>query len=362
MTPSGGGFGGAYFNLSRCADPHLERYRKKEKEKNIDMFFAAKNRNHWDWKITRRADYPYRILNERHRNAGIWPAKIFKHKKECRPEYYASLVGTNSEGLVPALLGTKDGHMHTCDWAQKNTLVAGQTRSGKTCFLQSIVLSILYYGHPDYMRVVVLDTKAAAFKDLADTITVVDTHDAVDGFLAELVVELRRRIARTKVAGAPHDAKAANALAFKHQKPSLAMPYIMVIFDEFADYMQFCKEEARDESYGNIQTLASLGLGLGINLTFATQAPYREYIAGVVKNNFERRISFSLGDFYQEQLILGKQKTGRDESAPSLKCGEFYKREMGERVKYAAPYAGEIAMKNAAKNLRHWGFDFRTNF
>lgn len=242
---------------------------------------------------------------------------------------------------------------------QKNTLVAGQTRSGKTCFLQDVLISLMHFGHHDYLKIVVLDTKAAAFRDLKEVVNVVDTHKGVAAALASLVKLLRLRIQKTKLPNSPHDAKSANELAFRIQKKELAMPFVMVIFDEFADFMQRCKEEGDECSKNNIQTLASLGLGLGINLTFATQAPYKEYIAGVIKNNFERRISFSLGDFYQEQLILGKQKKGREESAPSLNCGEFYLREMGERVKYRAIYAGEFCMKNAARNLRHWGFDFR---
>jgi hypothetical protein len=146
------------------------------------------------------------------------------------------------------------------------------------------------------------------------------------------------------------------------------MPYVFVLIDEIADLQSKLKKidaDKAEELDSILQTLASTGLGLGISLTFATQAPYVEVIRGMIKNNFERRISFQLGDATCAQTILGKQPSQEMvEKLPDTK-GAFIHREGGYWKVYYSIYTGEKerdTFAQCSKTLRRWGFDFTPDF
>jgi DNA segregation ATPase FtsK/SpoIIIE-like protein len=218
----------------------------------------------------------------------------------------------------------------------------------------------MHFSHPEYCRVVIFDPKAAAFKDLQEVATVVSSHEGIAASLQVLVTELNKRIEFTSKLANPADAKECNAEAYKRRSKSLLMPYICVFFDEFADFIVFCKTKKDTQSLDAIARLASMGLGLGINLTFLTQAPYAEVIKGLIKNNLPFHVAFGLGEWAQEYIILGKKsKADSDDlDAPKLNTGEFLIIEQGKRVKHNAFLIGASAVKNAARNLKAGGFNF----
>ena len=313
-----------------------------------------------DWEIASFTDYKYRLFDEQDTNRGLMYSKTFWNESEAPPSLFNTIADGEPGEILPSILGkNEEGEIEFFDLVEKNTLVAGQTRSGKTNWLRGVIVSLLHFSHPEYSKVVILDPKAAAFKDFASICTFHTEYEGVIKCIKDLVTILRKRIRLTRRPGYPSDAKAANKVAYQIRKRRMVMPYITVVFDEFADFMAEARLNKQEDIITDIQKLASLGLGLGICLLFATQAPYKEYIKGVIKNNFERRISFNLGDIAQEQIILGKPKSDKQQSATSLKRGDFLIREGGDRRLYHALFVPDEALINAARNLKRGRYCYK---
>ena len=307
------------------------------------------------WGIGEYNNYHYQLFNEKAR-LELYHGKTFRNETEAPPELFKAIADTSPKGIIPRLKGIRNERMQFHDALTFNTLVAGQTQSGKTNWVKSAVISMLHFAHPEYLKVIIFDPKTAAFKALKKVINVVNNHDEITKWLQKLADNLQKRIELTGRKGWPSNAKECNAKAYKYRSPKYLMPYICVIFDEFADFMNHADEAAKK----NIDKLASLGLGLGINLTFLTQAPYAKYIEGFVKNNFEQRIAFNLGDRQQEQLVLGKKpQTDKQPNSRRLRRGEFLAREGGTRVLYRSILCTDQALDNAAKNLEERALSFR---
>jgi DNA segregation ATPase FtsK/SpoIIIE-like protein len=331
------------------------------------MYYPEKKGYH-NWDVSKRPTYKYLLFNERHRNAGIFSQKLFPHAGVCKPEYYHALTNATPEGTLPVMLGTRNGKTHVIDWLHYNTLVAGASRTGKTCFLQNILLSMMYWCSPEFLKVICIDTKGASYKGIRPIASVYTEAEPAFEALKKINNELQKRIAYTSLPGTSADAEVANEIAFSRQQRHLVMPYVLVLIDEVKDLQSKLGDIDKEKEYQlncMLQTLSSTGLGLGFSLTFATQSPYVEVVSGMIKNNFERRISFALGDATCAQTILGKRPEPHMVEELGGTKGDFIHREGGYWRKYNSVHMGEKNLDTFAqcsKTLKRWGFDFTPDF
>ncbi len=309
------------------------------------------------WAVGDHTPYRYKLFDEYSNLDGVSHSKTFRNEEEAPIELFNALADGAPQGALTYIKGIVDGEVRYGDAIECNVLAAGQTRSGKTNNAQVYILSLMHFAHPEYLKIVIFDPKTAAFKALSKVVNVVNDYNDIVSWLHKLVQILRNRIKLTGQKDYPSDAKKVNEYAYKYRRKSMVMPYICVVFDEFADFVQRAEKEDK-QAVDDLQTLASMGLGLGIQLKLLTQAPYARYINGFVKNNFEGRIAFNLGDYVQEQLVLGFRNNEMD-GATRLRQGEFLSREKGSRVKYTALYCGSAAAEKAANNLRANGFNYQ---
>ena len=78
------------------------------------------------------------------------------------------------------------------------------------------------------------------------------------------------------------------------------LPYIVLVFDEFAD----CIMTAGREVEQPIARLAQLARAIGIHLIIATQRPSVNIITGIIKANFPARIAFKVSSKIDSRTIL----------------------------------------------------------
>ena len=196
-------------------------------------------------------------------------------------------------------------------------LIAGQTGSGKSVMINTLLTSLLYRNSPSEMKLILVDPKQvemAPYEDMPHLLTPVITEpEKTISALKWAVNEMERRyklLAEEKI----RDIKSYNQkIASGRSKVSVtdedgneqrvedgAMPYIVIVIDELADLMMVA---ARDVE-ALIVRLAQKARAVGIHLVLATQRPSVDVITGLIKANVPARIAFTVASQVDSRTIL----------------------------------------------------------
>jgi S-DNA-T family DNA segregation ATPase FtsK/SpoIIIE len=179
-------------------------------------------------------------------------------------------------------------------------LIAGETGSGKSVCINSMITSLIYKASPDEVRLVMIDPKVvelSAFKHIPHlhVPVVTDTRKAASA-LAGAVSEMNMRYKRFAECGA-REITRFNQLIGPEETP---LPHIVVVIDELAELMMSSPREVED----SICRIAQLGRAAGIHLVVATQRPSVNVITGVIKANISSRIAFKVNSGVDSRTIL----------------------------------------------------------
>lgn len=177
-------------------------------------------------------------------------------------------------------------------------LIAGQTGSGKSVMINTLLTSLLYRNSPSSMRLILVDPKQvemAPYEDIPHLLAPIITEpEKTISALKWAVNEMERRydlMAGEKV----RDIKSYNARMVEE-----AMPYVVIVIDELADLMMIA---ARDVE-ALIVRLAQKARAVGIHLVLATQRPSVDVITGLIKANIPARIAFTVASQVDSRTIL----------------------------------------------------------
>lgn len=181
-------------------------------------------------------------------------------------------------------------------------LVAGTTGSGKTIFLNSLILSLLYKNGPDILRLILVDPKRVeftAYNKIPHLLcpVIYDAPKTVN-CLNWLVSEMARRFEILSVEKVKH-IRAYNEKMIKDGGKE-RMPYIVFIVDELADLIL---AKGRELEVGIVR-LAQLARAVGIHLILATQRPSVEVLTGLIKANITTRVSFRVASQIDSRTVL----------------------------------------------------------
>jgi S-DNA-T family DNA segregation ATPase FtsK/SpoIIIE len=180
-------------------------------------------------------------------------------------------------------------------------LVCGATGTGKTLFLNSLILSLVYRNSPKILKFILVDPKRVEFpiySDLPHNLTnvIFDVQKTINA-LRWLVEEMERRfevLAKFKT----RDIFSFNKISLEKKIPP--MPYILLIIDELADLMAARGKEIE----AAIVRLAQMARAVGIHLVLATQRPSTEVITGLIKANITSRVSFQVASQVDSRTVL----------------------------------------------------------
>lgn len=182
-------------------------------------------------------------------------------------------------------------------------LIAGATGAGKSCCINSLIVSLLYKTTPDDLRLIMIDPKRVELKVyekiphlLMDEI-IVDVDKAIKA-LQWVIKEMDRRTEFFSQ-NSYRDIDEYNYYGVKDGFPK--MPRIAIIIDELADLMDLGKKAVED----SINRLARLARATGIHLIVATQRPSVDVISGTIKNNLPTRIAFKVTSGADSMTVLG---------------------------------------------------------
>ena len=206
---------------------------------------------------------------------------------------------------IPVVLG-KDvtGNPQLLDLAQTpHLLIAGATGSGKSVCVNTIILSILYNRRPDEVKLILVDPKIVELKlynDIAHLLTPVITEPKrAFQALQYALCEMERRYALLDNMGV-RDIKTFNAKIKSERIATEALPYIVIIIDEFADLMATSGKELE----ATVARLCAMSRAVGIHLVLATQRPSIDVITGLIKANIPSRIAFMVASKTDSRIIL----------------------------------------------------------
>jgi DNA segregation ATPase FtsK/SpoIIIE, S-DNA-T family len=221
----------------------------------------------------------------------------------------------NSPSKLTMALG-KDivGKIVVADLAKMpHLLIAGQTGSGKSVAVNSMILSILYKASPEEVKFIMVDPKRlelGLYEDIPQLLTPVVTEPKrASNALKWATNEMENRYKLLAAVGV-RNIEQYNALVKKPKNLELfseeeaaekrPLPFIVIVIDELADLMMVAPKDVED----SIMRLAQMARAVGIHLIVATQRPSVDVITGVIKANFPSRISFRVAQKVDSRTIL----------------------------------------------------------
>jgi DNA segregation ATPase FtsK/SpoIIIE, S-DNA-T family len=222
-------------------------------------------------------------------------------------------------------------------------LVAGQTGSGKSVMINTIVASFLYRNSPADLKLIMIDPKRvelAFYEDIPHLLTpVMSEPEKSISALKWAVAEMERRY-KTLEKNRKKNIADYNKLPDKEN-----MPYIVVVIDELADLMLTA---ARDVEH-LIARIAQKARAVGIHLVLATQRPDVTIITGLIKANVPGRIAFTTRNHIDSKTIL--DQTG---SEKLLGMGDmlFHTAEMAKPVRIQGAFISDDEINKVMDTIR----------
>lgn len=219
---------------------------------------------------------------------------------------HLSLLDT-SKGRLDVIAGQKpDGDFEILDIASApHMLIAGTTGSGKTIFLQSILISLLYQYSSDDLEILIIDPKQTDFiffeglPHLYGGKVVTDTEEALEMLQG---INNKDKEERTSALRA---CRSKDIDSYNEKNPDNKMKRIVIVIDEYSDLIQAAEMNGtRRDFEKNLLMLLQRVRNLGIHLIIATQRPSAQIVTGQLKAVIPFRVSFRLPSHTDSQTIL----------------------------------------------------------
>lgn len=204
-----------------------------------------------------------------------------------------------------------------------HVLIAGTTGSGKSVFMNSLILSIVYKSTPEQVRMIMIDPKMlelAVYEGIPHLLApvVTDMKQAANAF-KWCIAEMERRYRLMAALGvrnlAGFNRKVKEAIDAKKpiadplykptspedKAPTLKpLPLIVILVDELADLMMVVGKKVEEL----IARLAQKARASGLHLVLATQRPSVDVITGLIKANIPTRIAFQMSSKVDSRTVI----------------------------------------------------------
>lgn len=248
-------------------------------------------------------------------------------------------------------------------------LVAGATRTGKSVTLQNLLVSLLYKNSPYDLKLIILDPKRVeftAYHNLPHLYTpIIKEPKSAIKALNWAIQEMERRYEilaeHGQVNVSDYNKKVLSPALEKARKKNKEgsevtglppkMPYIIIIFDEYNDFMLSYPKEITPL----ITALTQKGRAAGVHLILATQRPDVKVITGTIKANIPARIALKTTSQIDSRTIL--DSSGAEDL---LGNGDmlYMASDNPRLVRLQAPFISTEEIKAVVSHIKHANVDF----
>lgn len=181
-------------------------------------------------------------------------------------------------------------------------LVAGQTASWKSVWMNGFIISMLYTFSPSELKMILIDPKRvelSIYNWIPHLLTPVITNpDKALNSLKWAVAEMLRRYDLETAVNA-RNLKEYNEKVSQDKK----LPYIVIVVDELADLMMSGNKKEVETS---IARVAQMARAVWMHLIIATQRPSVDVITWLIKANIPSRIAFTVASQIDSRTVIDK--------------------------------------------------------
>lgn len=273
---------------------------------------------------------------------------VFKRDKR-EIVYYKDLIKNRikSEGFgnTKILVGLDESSGETVyydlDSEDPHALVGGMTKSGKSVLLNLFIIDLITTNSPDELRLYLIDPKQVEFiryQDIPHLEKIVTTKEETIEILKNLVDEMERRYTLFKEVRV-------NEIKKYNKNSLIKLPRIVVIFDEFADFM--LDKEFKKEAENYIQRLSQKARAAGIHLIVSTQRPDNSVVSPLLRANLGAKFALRVDKDNNSEIILGEKGAEK-----LLGYGHMIAKFAGERHYIQGAFISDEEIENILNNLK----------
>ncbi|WP_028394072.1 FtsK/SpoIIIE domain-containing protein [Bacillus cihuensis] len=284
----------SYGSNSGLVYPKILSVNISRKEKSLTYIFSIPTG--MDPKEIKKKEYCFmQVFGEKIEIKGdtkVFTLKVYVGNDSNLIRYDADLFREQANKMrLPIVCGTDmNGANVLYDMVEHpHLLIAGETGSGKSTQLRSILSSLIQFKNPDRLQLYLCDLKRSEFhifRRVKHVQSVLVSPVVMTAMLAYLSEELKKR----------GDLLDAHELSHIDDLPD-PPPYIVLCIDEVA---LLRKEKV---IMAIVEDISAIGRALGIFLILSMQRPDAKLLEGALKNNLTVRMGFKCADLINARII-----------------------------------------------------------